>query len=699
MKRHVVNVTLVGLVGAMLCAPHVVVAADPISVISEAVDATRRSAEVWDSVRWAEQEPSVARDARTVRTATVATLHSGGDPANRIDIVVIGDGYTVDELDAYRASTDALVAGMFTEEPFDRYRDYFNVHRVDVVSAQSGIDRNDDDKTLRDTALGMGVQCPQAGGTIPLCIDTTAALVAAAQAPAMDEIVALANSTSIRGIAYVECGLAALTAEQDKLVGLALHELGHSFGGLADEYSSGNGEGSVYTGADPDEPNVSVLDADAMAEQSAKWFRWLGADGVGTWEGAKYYDYGLFRPTDSSRMRAVVNPFGVVNREALVASIYRRVQLIDAATAPGIYDPRTELMVETLQPRGQALAIRWYVDGEEIGDLAGASRLRLDQTPAATVTGRHEVEVVVTDTTDWVRDESLRDTWMTQRRQWLVDVAPGAVHDVIDGVSADADGIRVRISGNATGTITEFPGRAPAVYVESGDAEARVRILPLVETGAAVQRVDLFGDANMLVLDEVDLRSGLAVHGMLRKLELYNVWSIRQQRIRIDEPWALRIKARSIRNAHLDVDGMLDQLSVTEWLDDDDEPDRIHAANLSHITVRGDFEADVDVDYGTGSMAPRIKIKGSLREAAIRAPEEIAMLAVGKYLQATTVETALASRMKLGVIDPLAAAACTVTVGTVGKWLVYKTDAGRVRITGETLGDGLTEGSFSIVVP
>src|SRR5689334_6002111 len=67
----------------------------------------------------------------------VTTIRNNGDPANRVNMVILGDGYTSAELGKYAADAENAVTGFFAQEPFKEYQRYFNVFRVDVVSAES----------------------------------------------------------------------------------------------------------------------------------------------------------------------------------------------------------------------------------------------------------------------------------------------------------------------------------------------------------------------------------------------------------------------------------------------------------------------------------------------------------------------------------------------------------------------------------
>ena len=64
----------------------------------------------------------------------VTSIRENGDPSNRVDIVILGDGYTADELAKYASDVEKGIDGFFSQDPFKEYQDYFNVHRVDVIS-------------------------------------------------------------------------------------------------------------------------------------------------------------------------------------------------------------------------------------------------------------------------------------------------------------------------------------------------------------------------------------------------------------------------------------------------------------------------------------------------------------------------------------------------------------------------------------
>ena len=111
-----------------------------------------------------------------------------------------------------------------------------------------------------------------------------------------------------------------------------MHELGHSFGGLADEYFYAN---DAYNGPEPGQPNVSI-NGDA-GDPNHKWAHWMGYEQagigeIGTYEGGRYHAEGIFRPSDNFKMRSLGRAFDAVSREQLILKIYEQVDPLDEWT-------------------------------------------------------------------------------------------------------------------------------------------------------------------------------------------------------------------------------------------------------------------------------------------------------------------------------------------------------------------------------
>ncbi|MEE8575660.1 MAG: M64 family metallopeptidase [candidate division Zixibacteria bacterium] len=344
----------------------------------------------------------------------VTTIIDNGPVSNRIDLVFVGDGYTASELGSYATHVQNIVSGYFAEEPMAAYASYFNVHRVDVVSNESGVDELDN-SIYRDTALDMAYGCNNTPRL--LCIDVGKAVAAASNAPEVELIFALANSTRYGGAGYPD--LSTMAGNNSSSVELALHESGHSLAKLADEYQYS--DGATYTGPERPEQNVSIYDAAEQIALETKWYRWLDLPNVDTFEGAYYNQYGIYRPTNNSKMRSLGRPFEEINSEQFVINFYKLVSPMDEATPPS-QEPLpgdTVFHVIPMEPIDHSLDVQWSVDGV---DVPGATGLTF--TPTSLPIGIHDVAVTAVDNTTRVREDTARATWLTDTRQWQIEVVP-----------------------------------------------------------------------------------------------------------------------------------------------------------------------------------------------------------------------------------------------------------------------------------
>jgi hypothetical protein len=357
----------------------------------------------------------------SVWAAPVTTVLNNGDPANRVDLAILGDGYTAAEMGQYAAQVEQLLQALFAQEPFLEYRGYFNVHRIDAVSAESGASHPEwNPPVFKNTALGATYYC--AGIPQLICADVSAALTIAAESLPPDRrdlVLVLVNDPTYGGSG----GAIAVASTHTAVVELVLHELGHSFGLLADEYG-GSPPPMCDAGVEPSEPNVT--------KDHIKWTSWIdpstpiptftGTPAIpGLYQGAKYCDYSLFRPTYNSKMRSLGVSFEQINREQLVKRIYNLVLPIDqsspAATAVRLMRGQSQTFaVATPIPRTHALTVAWVLDGQ-LQSSAPVFTLKTLKFPP----GSHSLEVFVYDPTPMVRNDPNQLLWA--HRVWTVEVA------------------------------------------------------------------------------------------------------------------------------------------------------------------------------------------------------------------------------------------------------------------------------------
>ncbi|MEM7310810.1 MAG: M64 family metallopeptidase [Planctomycetota bacterium] len=397
----------------------------------------------------------------------VVTLLDNGPTLNRLDLVIVGDGYTAGQMGAYAAHVNAIWPVMLADHPFDDYQSYFNVHRVDVISNESGVDNDPFQGIQKDTALDMEFWC--SGIERLLCVNVGKAGAQAAKAPGSDQVLAIANSTKYGGAGYSTADLATLSGNNFSSIEIALHELGHSLGDLADEYDYGGP--TTYQGPEPAAKNVSIFNSGQMASQQTKWFAWLGEPNVNTFEGATYSKLGVYRPTSNSKMRNLDRPFEQINAEQLIFELYRVVDPIDDATPAGTYFDDAVLFVDPIDPVNHSLDVTWLLDGAPIG---GATAETLDVSTLPLGPGLYTVTARVVDETNLVRDEALRDELMTEERSWSIAV-PGDPQPPIVGTTsgggwiADLPAVTIQGAFLDTATAVRIDGKPATIQSQTFD--------------------------------------------------------------------------------------------------------------------------------------------------------------------------------------------------------------------------------------
>src|SRR5574340_1185683 len=281
----------------------------------------------------------------------------GSAPRNRaFNIVLLAEGFTVAQQAAFDTACTQFVTTFRNTQPFDELSPALNVFRVNVSSTDSGADdpvaaggTGATARTYFDATFG--------GNNIRrllICNSTTALQVAAAQVPEFTVVLVVVNST-IYGGSGGGIGTYSLAAGATEI---AIHELGHTAFGLADEYpyyAGGNETGHDHHPAgEPSEPNVTTN----SDRNTLKW-RWavapttaiptmsnpncaqvdnrtspVPAGTVGLFEGAHYYHCGAFRPEYDCKMRALGVAFCRICRQVIWNRIGPLATLLARARTP-----------------------------------------------------------------------------------------------------------------------------------------------------------------------------------------------------------------------------------------------------------------------------------------------------------------------------------------------------------------------------
>ena len=170
---------------------------------------------------------------------TVVPIQVTGPPANRFNLVIAGDGYTEAEQAKFRQQVDKHLNIMWSIEPYKSYRNYINVYAIKIVSAESGIDCDPEpDLAAQGHAAEHGLlgRLQRVERPAPGHRRQRRARPATRRSPRATS--ANAASRSANSDTYGGAGGTNATASGGNALSALIspHELGHSLGGLQDEY-------------------------------------------------------------------------------------------------------------------------------------------------------------------------------------------------------------------------------------------------------------------------------------------------------------------------------------------------------------------------------------------------------------------------------------------------------------------------------
>ena len=242
----------------------------PIQVVLKKRDSENSFHEIWSTV--------IDPDSRFVNPTDrepmgrVWTLFEHGPPAEKVDLLVISEGYTEAELPKFHTDARRLVDALFEEEPFKRRKSDFNVWGLDLPSPKSGVSRPRAVE-FRRTPLSAEYNIFDSERYL-LTYDNRALRDAASAAPyEFLEILVNEEQYGGGGIFNFQATASADTGFAEYVF---VHEFGHHFAGLADEYYTS--DVAYETGAsyhpEPWEPNVTAL----HNSNDLKWGELVDAD-------------------------------------------------------------------------------------------------------------------------------------------------------------------------------------------------------------------------------------------------------------------------------------------------------------------------------------------------------------------------------------------------------------------------------------
>ncbi len=229
-------------------------------------------------------------------------VHLGGDPAKCVDIVILPEGYTEEEMGMFISDCREFSEHLFSFEPYSDKRDKFNIRGVLAPSPESGTDIPAD-SVWKKTLLNTHFYTFDSERYL-MTRDFQRVRDLAANAP-YDQIYILVNSPKYGGGAIYNFYSVSVNSNR-QAAKIFIHEFGHGFAGLGDEYYMDDVSYNDFYPVDvePWEPNLTTL-----VDFGSKWEDMLGKhtpvptppkkkykDEVGVFEGGGYAAKGVYRP-------------------------------------------------------------------------------------------------------------------------------------------------------------------------------------------------------------------------------------------------------------------------------------------------------------------------------------------------------------------------------------------------------------------
>ena len=238
-------------------------------------------------------------------------LHRSGSAEDCIDVAILSEGYTQDEMALFYRDAEATCEALFAHAPFDKLKNRFNIVAVESVSEDSGVSIPLKGE-WKSTAVSSHFSTFYSDRY--LTTSRVKSIHNWLSGIPYEHIIILANTDTYGG-GGIYNSYTLTTAHHPSFKPVVVHEFGHSFGGLADEYFYSDEPSPLYPyHLEPWEQNISTL-----VNFESKWKDMVPAGtpvptpvktsgdeiytAVGVYEGAGYTSKGIYRPTTDCRMK------------------------------------------------------------------------------------------------------------------------------------------------------------------------------------------------------------------------------------------------------------------------------------------------------------------------------------------------------------------------------------------------------------
>lgn len=238
-------------------------------------------------------------------------LLNGGSPENCIDVVIMAEGYSCGDMQIFYGDAQKACEAIFSHSPFKENKNHFNVVAVASESTDTGVSIPREN-IWKSTAVSSHFDTFYSDRYLTSSsVNDIHDLLAGIP---YEHIIILANTDTYGG-GGIYNSFTLTTAHHSKFEPVVVHEFGHSFGGLADEYAYTDAPSPLYPyDVEPWEQNITTL-----VDFESKWSDMLpkgfvsptkitkdnysSTEALGVYEGAGYSMKGIYRPVSDCRMR------------------------------------------------------------------------------------------------------------------------------------------------------------------------------------------------------------------------------------------------------------------------------------------------------------------------------------------------------------------------------------------------------------
>lgn len=355
----------------------------------------------------------------------VDTLLWNGPIDKRINVVILGDGYQEIELNKFVDDARQFSSALFKSSPYKEYEDYFNIVAIRIPSVESGASHPGTATDVTEPAHPVSTVNNYFGSTFDaynihrlLVVGKSSAVysVLANTFPSYDQVIMLVNSPHYGGSG----GAIATSSLHSSANEIAIHELGHSFARLKDEYYAGD----VYSAE-------AINMTQETNEGLVRWKNWMNFQGVGIYQhccggnSSKWY-----RPHQNCKMRALNQGFCPICVEGTIERIHDLVSPIDGYlptnTSTLHFTEAQRFSVDLVKPLPNTLDVQWELNGKLLASMVDTLLIEEEEWTE----GNNTLMATVFDTTAMLRSES-HASMHFYTVLWTIDKTSTATQNVL----------------------------------------------------------------------------------------------------------------------------------------------------------------------------------------------------------------------------------------------------------------------------